>query len=176
MHAAARKRIPQGRVTTANKTPILGMRERTGKVHAEVVPNVSAKTIQPRVREAVSPGATLYTDAWSGYRGLDGEYLHQVIDHTEKYVDGRVHTNGIENVWSLLKRGLHGTYVSVEPFHLFRYLDERVFTYQLARASRRCPISRHPWRRSRPSADLPGIDGRPGLGRRCSALLAFSLL
>jgi hypothetical protein len=65
------------------------------------------------------------------YTGLAGEYAHKVVDHAEKYVDGQVHVNGVENFWSLLKRGLHGTYVSVEPFHLFRYLDERVFTYNL---------------------------------------------
>ena len=53
------------------------------------------------------------------------------MDHAECYVDGQVHTNGVENFWSLLKRGLHGTYISVEPFHLFRYLDERVFTFNL---------------------------------------------
>jgi transposase-like protein len=133
MHAAARRRIPQGRSIgpTANKTPVLGMRERSGKVRAEVVPNVSKKEVQPRVRESITPGSTLYTDAFSSYAGLDGDFVHQVIDHTEKYVEGRVHTNGIENFWSLLKRGLHGTYVSVEPFHLFRYLDERVLTYNL---------------------------------------------
>ena len=56
-------------------------------------------------------------------------FAHETVDHAEGYVDGRAHTNGLENFWSLLKRGLNGTYVSVEPFHLFRYLDERVFTY-----------------------------------------------
>jgi ISXO2 transposase-like protein len=63
------------------------------------------------------------------YNGLSADYVHQVIDHAEKYVDGQIHTNGIENFWSLLKRGLKGTYVSVEPFHLFRYLDEQAFRY-----------------------------------------------
>lgn len=68
------------------------------------------------------------------YEGLFGEYDHRVIDHAEKYVDGKVHTNGLENFWSLLKRGLKGTYVSVEPFHLFRYLDEQVFRYNNRKA------------------------------------------
>ena len=63
------------------------------------------------------------------YDGLSAEYAHQVIDHAVKYVDGKIHTNGIENFWSLLKRGIDGTYVSVEPFHLFRYLDEQAFRY-----------------------------------------------
>jgi hypothetical protein len=65
------------------------------------------------------------------YMGLKEDFRHEVIDHAEKYVDGQVHTNGLENFWSLLKRGLKGTYVSVEPFHLFRYLDEQVFRYNL---------------------------------------------
>lgn len=74
-------------------------------------------------------GAALYTDALLSYEGLEGRYAHQVIDHAVKYVDGRIHTNGLENFWSLLKRGINGTYVSVEPFHLFRYLDEQTYRY-----------------------------------------------
>jgi hypothetical protein len=69
------------------------------------------------------------SDALMSYMGLKENYRHDVIDHAEKYVDGQVHTNGLENFWSLLKRGLKGTYISVEPFHLFRYLDEQVFRY-----------------------------------------------
>jgi transposase-like protein len=136
MHAVERKRkeMTVGR-SAKNKTVVLGMRERGGKVHAEVIPNVSSNGIQPRVRRAVDPGATLYTDAWRSYNGLKTDYAHEVINHAERYVDGRVHTNGIESFWSLLKRGLHGTYVSVEPFHLFRYLEERVFTYNLRESS-----------------------------------------
>lgn len=60
---------------------------------------------------------------------MDPEYVHNVVDHAERYVDGHVHTNGLENFWSLLKRGIKGTYVSVEPFHLFRYLDEQAFRF-----------------------------------------------
>ena len=74
-------------------------------------------------------GAALYTDALLSYDGLASDYAHQVIDHAAQYVDGRIHTNGLENFWSLLKRGISGTYVSVEPFHLFRYLDEQSFRY-----------------------------------------------
>jgi hypothetical protein len=77
----------------------------------------------------VAAGSALYTDALKSYDGLSQEYAHGVIDHAEKYVSGRVHTNGLENFWSLLKRGIGGTYVSVEPFHLFRYLDEQAFRY-----------------------------------------------
>src|SRR5258706_6314795 len=86
-------------------------------------------TVQPMVKKHVAAGAALYSDELGGYYGLHTEYEHQVINHAEKYVDGRVHTNGIENFWSLLKRGISGTYVSVEPFHLFRYLDEQMFRY-----------------------------------------------
>ena len=71
----------------------------------------------------------VFTDAWVAYTGLDRNFVHGVIDHAESYVNGQIHTNGIENFWSLLKRGLKGTYVSVEPFHLFRYLDEQAFRY-----------------------------------------------
>ena len=81
------------------------------------------------MRKHVEAGAALYTDALLSYEGLAGDYAHKVVDHAVQYVDGRVHTNGLENFWSLLKRGLNGTYVSVEPFHLFRYLDEQSFRY-----------------------------------------------
>lgn len=74
-------------------------------------------------------GAALYSDALKSYEGLEIDYAHKVIDHAVQYVDGRIHTNGLENFWSLLKRGISGTYVSVEPFHLFRYLDEQSFRY-----------------------------------------------
>jgi hypothetical protein len=73
----------------------------------------------------------LYTDAHPSYASLAGEYDHGVIDHAIAYVNGRITTNGVENFWALLKRGLHGTYVAVNPDHLFRYLDERVFTFNM---------------------------------------------
>jgi transposase-like protein len=93
------------------------------------VANTQRETLQGVVREYVEGGSYVFSDAWVAYNGLDREYVHQVIDHAEKYVDGNVHTNGIENFWSLLKRGLKGTYISVEPFHLFRYLDEQAFRF-----------------------------------------------
>jgi transposase-like protein len=129
MHAS--KRNPLDRKTTSNKATVLGMVERGGRVRAEVVPDARRTSIQPRIHDTIEPGATVYTDGLRSYQGLGATYSHEVIDHAEKYVDGRVHTNGIENFWSLLKRGLHGTYVSVDPEHLFRYLDERVFTFNL---------------------------------------------
>ena len=81
------------------------------------------------MRKHVAAGTNLYTDALPSYAGLDGEYVHKVIDHAEEYARGKVHTNGLENFWSLLKRAIKGTYVSVEPFHLFRYLDEQAYRF-----------------------------------------------
>jgi transposase-like protein len=81
------------------------------------------------VHKHVEAGSALYTDFLLSYDGLEGRYAHQVVDHAVQYVDGNVHTNGLENFWSLLKRGINGTYVSVEPFHLFRYLDEQAFRF-----------------------------------------------
>ncbi len=75
------------------------------------------------------PGSSLYSDALRSYEGLGDEYAHQVIDHAEAYVDGQVHTNGMENFWSLLKRGINGAYLSIERFHLFRYVDEQAFRF-----------------------------------------------
>lgn len=83
----------------------------------------------PLIRRNVSTDAQVYSDAAPAYFTLGGEFAHDMIDHAEKYVEGKVHTNGIENFWSLLKRAVRGTYVSVEPFHLFRYLDEEVFRF-----------------------------------------------
>lgn len=96
---------------------------------ASSVKSTNKRTLQDAVRSTVEHGATLSTDALKSYTGLSNAYVHNVIDHAEAYVQGQVHTNGCENFWSLLKRALKGTYVSVEPFHLFRYLDEQVFRF-----------------------------------------------
>lgn len=129
MHKSDRERKGIKGSGMSGKTPVLGMIERGGRVKAEVVPDVRRKTLRPRVIDNVEVGSALYTDALKSYTGLDVAYSHETIDHAERYVDGKVHTNTIENFWSLVKRGLNGTYISVEPFHLFRYLDERVFTF-----------------------------------------------
>jgi transposase-like protein len=113
----------------AGKVAVMGLLERNGKVRAKVIANATSETLHAEVRGHVEAGAELFTDGWKGYSGLQRDYVHQVIDHAEKYVDGQIHTNGIENFWSLLKRGIKGTYVSVEPFHLFRYLDEQSFRF-----------------------------------------------
>jgi hypothetical protein len=81
------------------------------------------------VKDHVNPGAELFTDALKSYEGLDADYVHQFVDHAVKYAEGSVHTNGLENFWSLLKRAIYGTYISVLPFHLFRYVDEQAFRF-----------------------------------------------
>jgi transposase-like protein len=93
-----------------------------------VIPNRRKKALQAEVRQHVEAGAALYTDALKSYEGLD-EFQHQVVDHAVEYVSDHVHTNGLENFWSLTKRMLNGTYVSVEPFHLFRYVDEESYRF-----------------------------------------------
>lgn len=93
-----------------------------GKFALQIIPNRKRKALH----DEVEAGSTLYTDALLSYEGLASTYAHQIVDHAVEYVNGRIHTNGLENFWSLLKRGIGGTYVNVEPFHLFRYLDERM--------------------------------------------------
>lgn len=112
-----------------DKTPVVGIFERGGKVRTSVIPNRRKKALHAKVREHVTVGSILFTDALPSYNDLEKDYAHQIIDHAVAYVNGNVHTNSLENYWSLLKRGLKGTYVSVEPFHLFRYLDEQSFRY-----------------------------------------------
>src|SRR5208282_124191 len=134
MHADRREAVIKG-TGGAGKTVVMGLLERHGadgkhsRVKARVVPNVQRATLHTEIHKNVEPGSELYTDAWLGYAGIDSAYAHNVIDHAESYANGKVHTNGIENFWSLLKRGIKGTYVSVEPFHLFRYLDEQVYRF-----------------------------------------------
>ena len=115
------------------KIAVMGLLERHGdgksRVQTRVIANNKRSQLQPVIREQVTEGANVYTDALMSYKGLDANYIHGVIDHAEAYVDGQVHTNGLENFWSLLKRAIRGTYVNVEPFHLFRYLDEQSFRF-----------------------------------------------
>jgi transposase-like protein len=112
-----------------DKIAVMGFLERGGEVRAKVINNRRKPLIHREVRENVTPMSALFTDRLQSYEGLSRDYAHCMVDHAERYVDGKVHTNGLENFWSLLKRGLKGTYISVEPFHLFRYLDEQVFRY-----------------------------------------------
>jgi transposase-like protein len=128
MHLDKRERRITG-TGGKDKTIVFGALERGGKVRTAVITDRKRTALHTEVRNHVEAGSALYSDALKSYDGLAQEYAHQVIDHAEKYVDGQIHTNGLENFWSLLKRGIAGSYVSVEPFHLFRYLDEQVFRY-----------------------------------------------
>jgi transposase-like protein len=103
--------------------------ERASRIKARVVRNVRRAGLQKEIREQVVEGSEIYTDELRSYTGLQQDYIHKVINHAECYAKGHVHTNGLENFWSLLKRGIKGTYVSIEPFHLFRYLDEQSFRF-----------------------------------------------
>jgi hypothetical protein len=118
----------------ASMMPVQGLlerktKDRASRVIAKVVETRKRKDLQANVREYVLKGSEVHTDSLRSYNGLAEEYTHNVIDHAEAYVRGHVHTNGMENFWSLLKRTIRGTYVSVEPFHLFRYLDEQSFRF-----------------------------------------------
>ena len=128
MHAEKRRRRITG-TGGKDKTVVLGVLERGGEVRTAVIPDRKKKTPQREVKQHVRAGSALYTDELLSYDGLAGEYAHKVINHAVAYVDGKVHTNGMENFRGLLRRGINGTYVSVEPFHLFRYLDEQAYRF-----------------------------------------------
>ena len=107
------------------------MLERGGKVRAGVIQSRHKSEIQPPLHANVEAGSHIITDEFTTYPFVAGPYVHEIINHVEGYVREHVHTNGIENFWSCLKRGLNGTYISVEPFHLDRYVDEQVFRFNL---------------------------------------------
>ncbi len=129
MHKERRERSGAGRPGVVGKIAVLGVLERGGRVRAKVVRNIRRKNLNPEIAKNVEPGSTIFTDSLKSYSNLEQEYVHHVIDHAVEYVNGNVHTNGMENFWSLLKRGLKGTYISVDPYHLFRYLDEQAFRF-----------------------------------------------
>jgi transposase-like protein len=120
------------------KTIVVGMLERTGRIRAEVVAERTNTVLHALVEKHIAHGSTLMTDEWGGYKGTN--LAHEIINHANEYVRGQVHTQGIENFWSLLKRGLRGTYVCVEPFHLNRYIDEQVFRFN-NRATKDNPLT-----------------------------------
>jgi transposase-like protein len=138
MHASRRAMFKEARESATmtgdanyiNKTTVWGLLDREQrKVRATIVPKVNRESLQAAVLNQVEHGSKVYTDEARVYRSLPKEYAHEFVNHLEQYVNGRVHTNGLENFWSLLKRTLSGTYVAVEPFHLHRYLDEYMFRY-----------------------------------------------
>jgi transposase-like protein len=124
------------------KTAVVGLLDReTRQVRAQVIPNVSREILQDVILNGIAGNGTVYTDGWKSYANLkDLDFVHETVNHLDEYVRGEVHTNGIENFWSLLKRGLRGTYVAVEPFHLEKYVDEQVFRFN-NRATRRNPLN-----------------------------------
>jgi transposase-like protein len=129
MHADKRIRYNK-RGGAFGKTIVMGFLDREARTaRAKVIPNVKRGTLQAEVLANVDKKAKLYTDNAPAYDGLRARFVHEVVDHVQTYVRGQVHTNGIENFWSLLKRTLSGTYVAVEPFHLDRYLDEQMFRF-----------------------------------------------
>jgi transposase-like protein len=128
MHKAKRKEKIKGR-GAVGKTIVQGVLQRGGPVICGVVETSKRRDLQPNIRSVAEPGATIYTDALRSYEGLEDEYLHETVDHAKEYVRGDVHTNGMENFWSLLKRCISGTYISVMPWQLCRYVDEQVFRF-----------------------------------------------
>jgi transposase-like protein len=134
MHLSKKRRVMMKRGRSiAGKVAVMALLERHDKpssqVRLHVLHSLRRHEMQGIVRNNVAQGATVNTDAFHSYTGLIADYTHNVIDHAESYVDGEVHTNNCENFWALLKRSIRGTYVSVEPFHLFRYLDEQAFRF-----------------------------------------------
>jgi transposase-like protein len=113
------------------KSVVMGMLDRESRqVRAQMVPNVKRETLQDAILKEIETGSTVYTDMHGGYDRLKFKnYVHETVTHLDEYVRGQVHTQGIENFWSLLKRGLKGTYIAVEPYHLDRYVSEQVFRY-----------------------------------------------
>jgi transposase-like protein len=119
----------------AGKTPIMGIFDRNSRqVRAKVVPNTRRETLQREILANVEHGSKVYTDQATAYdNALKNNYIHETVNHMTEYVRGQVHTNCLENFWSLTKRNLAGTYVAVEPFHLDRYLDEMMFRFNTCR-------------------------------------------
>ena len=123
------------------KTAVFGVLDRDlRKVRSKVIPNIKRETLQNAILDEVQRGSTVYTDAAVGYDHLAKEFVHEVVNHAKEYVRGQVHTQGIDNFWSLLKRSLRGTYVAVEPFHLDAYVDEQAFRYN-NRATKDNPLT-----------------------------------
>jgi transposase-like protein len=132
MHHDKREKM-RGR-TWQGKAAVMGLLQRhpskgKSRVRTAVIPSTKRHQLKHQIEKHVEDGATVYTDSLPSYDYLPVYYNHNVINHAEAYAEGQVHTNGLENFWSLLKRSIRGTYVSVEPFHLFRYLDEQAMRF-----------------------------------------------
>src|SRR5579863_3333265 len=142
MHKDRKLTLVQKGGVHGGKTVVQGILDRNlRQVRCEVVPNVTRETLQNVLLKNIKYGSKVYTDDAIGYDKVSYNFIHGVVNHAERYVNGRVHTNGLENFWSLLKRGLRGTYVAVEPFHLFRYVDEQVFRYNNRKHADKTPMN-----------------------------------
>ncbi len=128
MHKVKREEKIKGR-GASGKAIVMGLLERGGEVKTKHIKDTQRATLHKEIAENVQHGSEVHTDALPAYRGLDEAYIHEVIDHAVAYAQGHVSTNGLENFWSLLKRTIKGTYVSVDAPHLFRYLDEQAFRF-----------------------------------------------
>ncbi len=142
MHSSRRRKMQTAANGDSGKAIVMGMLDRElRQVRAKVIPNAKRDTLQAAILNEIEKGSTVYTDQWTGYDRLAAqEYVHETVNHVLEYVRGNVHTQGIENFWSLLKRGLNGTYVAVEPFHLDRYVGEQIFRYN-NRATKENPLN-----------------------------------
>jgi transposase-like protein len=136
MHRDKKARVLEGRKGgLTGKVAVMGLLQRHpmkghSQVRLKVVKHVKRGNLVPHIQANVAEGANVFTDALPSYDKLyQHGFMHEMIDHAESYAKGNVHTNGMENFWALLKRTIGGTYVSVEPFHLFRYLDEQAFRF-----------------------------------------------
>jgi transposase-like protein len=136
-HARKIAQLPQ-KPSIHDKTPVMGILQRGGQVRAMVVKNHKRVSLQAEIRKHIAPGSTVYTDDLHSYRGLH-EYHHHYVDHLTKYVSGKIHTNGLENFWSLLKRSIKGTYIQVSPWHLQSYVAEQVHRFN---TRKKLPIHR----------------------------------
>ena len=139
MHKSRRAKLPQG-TGMVGKTAVHGLLQRgngskPSQVRADVIPNTKRGTLHQKIEQHVKTGITVFTDALASYKGLDWGYVHKTIDHAVSYVEGEIHTNGLENFWSLLKRSLGGTYVAVAPKHLVRYCTEQAFRFNERKGS-----------------------------------------
>jgi transposase-like protein len=169
MHERKRKERVTGRGGDG-KAIVMGILQRTtdrapSRVITRHIKDANLRTLHGAIRENVTPGASLMTDSWAAYRGLGADYIHEVVNHAEEYVRGNIHTNGIENFWSLLKRTVKGTYVSVDPVHLARYLGRTRLPLQRAQGQRSGPLPIRARLRRWKASHLPGIDRPWALSR-----------
>jgi transposase-like protein len=134
MHKDRRARAIKGTGRSNSKTTVMGLLARSTEdsasfIRAMIVPNAQRVTVHDVIHKNVEPGSQVFTDAWWPYRQMDPKFFHDFVDHAEAYVKGAVHTNGLENFWSLLKRCIRGTHINVEPFHLLAYVDSEAFRF-----------------------------------------------